>query len=132
MASLRKTIRVAADPSTAWEAVRDFGGLATRLVPGFVTACSTPEDGVRQLTFANGAQVRERRIGADAALRRLAYTTEGGRASHYNAAVEVLPGPAGGSLLVWTVDLLPDALAPAIDGMMELGAQAMQRALGQP
>ncbi len=132
MSSLRKTIPVAADPSAAWEAVRDFGGLATRLVPGFVTDCTVPEDGVRQLTFANGAQVRERRIGADDALRRLAYTTEGGRASHYNAAVEVLPAEGGGSLLVWTVDLLPDALAPAIGSMMDLGAQAMQRALGRP
>jgi hypothetical protein len=130
MATLRHEIRVAAAPADAWAAVRDFGALPTRLVPGFVTACTLEEDGaVRLVTFDNGLQVRERLVTNDDATRRLVYTAVNGRASHYNAAVQVLDAPDG-SVLVWTVDLLPDALAPAIDGMMAMGAKAMQHALG--
>jgi hypothetical protein len=84
---------------------------------------------VRLVTFGNGMQLRERLVTRDDGARRLVYTAEGGRATHYNAVVEVLDGPAGGSRLVWTVDLLPDTLAPAIDGMMAMGAQAMQATL---
>lgn len=130
MATIRKQFDVTATAEAAWDALRDFTALHTRLVPGFVTAC-TPEDGgaVRRITFANGMQVAERLVTCDDAARRLVYTAEGGRASHYNAAVEVHPAD-GGSRLVWTVDLLPDALAPAIDGMMAMGVRAMQGALG--
>ena len=130
MATLRKTIDVAAAPAAAWSAVREFGALHTRLVPGFVKDCVLEQDGaVRLLTFGNGMQVRERLVTRDDAARRLVYTTEGGNASHYNAVVEVLERDGGGSLVVWTVDLLPDSIAPAIDGMMGTGAQAMQSAL---
>jgi carbon monoxide dehydrogenase subunit G len=130
MATLRKQIDVAVPPAEAWSALREFGALHTRLVPGFVTDCVLEQDGaVRLVTFGNGMQVRERLVTRDDAARRLVYTTEGGRATHYNAAVEVLDAHAGGSRLVWTVDLLPDSLAPAIDGMMAIGAQAMQAAL---
>ena len=102
--------------AAAWSAVRDFGALHKRLVPGFVTACVLEEDGaVRLVTFGNGMQVRERLVTLDDAARRLVYTAEGGRATHYNAVVEVLEGSTGGSRLVWTVDLLPDAMAPAIE-----------------
>ena len=130
MASIRKRFDVAASPDEAWQALADFGALHTRLVPGFVTACSLEEGGaVRLVTFANGMQVRERLVTRDEAGRRLVYKTEGGRASHYNAAVEVHERNGGGSRLVWTVDLLPDELAPAIDAMMDMGVRAMEKAL---
>ena len=130
MATLRKRFDVAASPADAWDAVADFGALHTRLVPGFVTACDLQDGGaVRAITFANGLQARERLVTSDPSARRLAYTVEGGRATHYNAVVEVVAAPAGGSTLEWTVDLLPDALAPAIDGMMDAGVAAMKRAL---
>ena len=131
MATLRKRIDVAATPAHAWDAVADFGALHTRLVPGFVTASELHEDGaVRAITFANGMQVRERLVTRDAEGRRLVYATEGGRATHYNAAVEVLDRPGGGSTLEWTVDLLPDALAAPVGAMMDAGMAAMKKALG--
>jgi carbon monoxide dehydrogenase subunit G len=130
MATLRHTFEVGAPPDRAWDALRDFGALHTRLVPGFVSACTTEEGGaVRFITFANGMQVRERLVTCDDSARRLVYTAEGGRATHYNAAVDVAPADGGGSRLTWTVDLLPDALAPAVDGMMGMGVQAMRKAL---
>ena len=131
MATLRKRFDVAATPAAAWDAVADFGAPHKRLVPGFVTACDLQDGGaVRAITFANGLQVRERLVTSDASTRRFAYTVEGGRATHYNAVVEVIGAAAGGSTLVWTVDLLPDELAPAIDTMMDAGVAAMEKALG--
>ena len=130
MATLRHDFTVAASPAQAWAALADFTALHEKLVPGFATACAAEEDGaVRFITFANGMQVRERLVTRDASLRRLVYKTEGGRASHYNAAVEVFEAP-GGSRLVWTVDLLPDELAAPIGQMMAAGVQAMKKALG--
>jgi len=132
MASLRHTFDVDATPAQAWDALADFGALHTRLVPGFVTECTLEENGaVRRITFANGLQVRERLVTRDAAQRRLVYTVEGGLAAHYNGAVDVLEGPNGGSRLVWTVDLLPDSLAPGVDAMMAEGVRAMRQALGR-
>jgi carbon monoxide dehydrogenase subunit G len=130
MASIRKTFDVTASPESAWAALADFCALHEKLVPGFVTACVPEEDGqVRLITFANGMQVRERLVTSDAAARRLVYTAFGARTSHYNAAVEVQPGANGGSRLTWTVDLLPDSLAGAIEGMMGAAVQAMQATL---
>jgi len=130
MATLRKQFDVAAPPAAAWSAVREFGALHTRLVPGFVKACTLEQDGtVRLVTFASGMQVRERLVTRDDSGQRLVYTMEGGRATHYNAVVEVQDGAGGGSRMTWTVDLLPDMIAPAVEAMMDAGVQAMQAAL---
>jgi hypothetical protein len=128
MASIRKDLVTAASPEAVWEAAADVGALHTRLVPGFVTA--TALDGaVRSVTFANGLTVREPIVTIDHAARRLVWTTEGGRTRHYNAVLEIFPATGGGSRLVWTVDLLPDEAAPAIEAAMSAGTAAMQAAL---
>ena len=51
-----------------------------------------------------------------------------GRANHYNAALQVFP-EGDGSRIVWTIDLLPDELAPAIGGMMDQAANVMKKTL---
>ena len=127
MASIRKTLLTQAPVSAVWDAVRDVGALHTRLVPGFVLD-TVLEDGVRRVTFANGAVVREPIVTIDEPNRRLVWTAEGGRTTHYNAAVEVAhEGRA--ARVIWTVDLLPDELAGAIDTAMAAGIAAMQAAL---
>jgi len=128
MASLRREIVVKASLDEAWDAIADIGALHTRLVPGFVVATKL-ETNARVVTFANGATVREAIIALDAAARRLAWTTEGGRATHYNAAVQAFAEPAGGARIVWIVDFLPDALAPRVGAAMDAGMAAMQGAL---
>jgi hypothetical protein len=112
--------------------LRDFGALE-RLAPGFVTACTLEEQGqVRLVTFFNGMQVRERLVALDEGRRRIAYASVGGRASHHNASAQVLALGPDRCRFVWTTDLLPDAMAPAIAQMMERGAQAMRQALTPP
>ena len=129
MASLQKDFSVAAPANRVWAALRDFGALHRRLAPGFVTATTMEGDDVRVVTFFNGATARETLVGRDDDLRRLAYAIVGGRAAHYAAAAQVLDEGEGASRFVWTVDVLPDALAPYIEDMMARGAAAMKEAL---
>ena len=127
MATLRKEIPVASGATAVWQALRDFGQVHTRVAPGFLTGL-TMEDGDRIVTFFNGLVARERLVTLDDAACRLVYAVVDGRASHYNAAVQVFPEDDG-SRIVWTIDLLPDELAPAIAGMMDQAAGAMKKTL---
>lgn len=58
MASIHNDIPLNASARDVWDAVRDFGALHERLVPGFVTACTLDGD-ARVVTFANGSVARE-------------------------------------------------------------------------
>lgn len=127
MASIVRDIVTRAPPVDAWDAIRDVGALHTRLVPGFVVDTRL-ESGARIVTFANGAIVREPIVTLDEAARRLVWSAEGGRATHYNAALQVHAAPDG-ARIVWTVDFLPDALAAALAQAMEAGMAAMRTAL---
>ena len=127
MATLRKEIPVASGAAAVWQALRDFGQVHTRVAPGFLTGL-TMEDGDRIVTFFNGLVARERLVTLDDEACRLVYAVVDGRASHYNAALQVFP-EGDGSRIVWTIDLLPDELAPAIAGMMDQAAGAMKKTL---
>jgi carbon monoxide dehydrogenase subunit G len=129
MATIHKEFEVPAPGDTVWAALRDFGNVH-KLAAGFVTDSRIDEGGaVRHVTFANGMQARERLVTRDDAARRIVYTVEGGRPSHYNGAMQVAEGAPGRTRLLWTVDILPDALAAAIEQMMDHGCQAMRSAL---
>jgi carbon monoxide dehydrogenase subunit G len=127
MATLRREVVIAAEPREIWDAIRDVGALHTRLVPGFVVDTRL-EGAVRVVTFGNGMVVREPIVSVDDQRRRLAWTAEGARTTHYNAVVEVFAEGAG-SRVVWTTDLLPDEMAAAIAGMQEEGLAVMKRTL---
>jgi hypothetical protein len=127
MATLRRQIALNVPANTVWSALRDFGAVHTRVAPGFLTKLQM-DDGDRIVTFFNGLVARERLVTADDEDRRLVYSVVEGRASHYNAAVQVFP-EGDGSRLVWTIDLLPNDLAPAIGGMMDHAAGFMKKAL---
>jgi Polyketide cyclase / dehydrase and lipid transport len=110
-----------------WHAFRDFGQVHTKVAPGFVTGLKM-DNGDRIVTFFNGLVARERLVTADDETCRLVYAVVEGRASHYNAAVQVFP-EGDGSRIVWTIDLLPDELAPAIEGMMDQALETMKKTL---
>ena len=128
MATIRKEIETTARPDDVWAAMRDVGALHTRLVPGFVTDTRL-EPGARIVTFANGLTVRELIVTVDEAQRRVVWSAVGGSLTHHNGATQVFAAADGGSRIVWIADLLPDAAAPVIDGMMQQGSAAMKRAL---
>ena len=131
MASIRKDIPIAAPAAKLWDAVRDFGALHTRLVPGFVV--DTKLDGeARIVTFASGAMARELLVDCDDARQRLVYAILANeRIKHYNAAVEIVGDGEARCRLVWTIDVLPHEIAPYISSQMDLGASAMQKAFAK-
>jgi hypothetical protein len=118
MATIRKEVHLEASAETAWDALSDVGALHTRLVPGFVTDVRM-EEGARVVTFRNGMVAREVIVSVDDEARRLVWTIVGGRMTHHNGAAQVFAEGTKRSRFVWTTDLLPDAVAPAIASMME-------------
>ena len=124
----RNGIALDASAATVWSALRDFGAVHTRLASGFLTKLEM-DQGDRIVTFFNGMVARERLITCDDEDCRLVYSVVEGRASHYNAAVQVFPEGDGRSRLVWTIDLLPNELAPAIGGMMDHATSFMKKTL---
>ncbi len=132
MASIHREIVIDAGADQVWGALRDVGALHTRLVKGFVTDCRLERevDGdVRIVTFANGVVARERIVSVDDDLRRVAWSAAGGRLSHHHASAQVVDAGGGRSRVRWVCDVLPDAMAPAIAGMIEHGLQAMKATL---
>ena len=130
MASIHKDIPLDASPDDVWDAVRDFGALHTRLVPGFVRDTRLEGPRVRIVSFANGNVVRELLVDCDDPRKRLVYAANSERIQHYNASVQVLAAGEARSRLVWIIDLLPDDIAPYIAGQMDQAALAMQQAFG--
>jgi polyketide cyclase/dehydrase/lipid transport protein len=130
MASLHKDIPLDAHPDDVWSAVRDFGALHTRLVPGFVTDTRLDGD-ARIVTFANGSIAREQLVDCDEKRRRLVYAIANERMSHYSASVQVMADSDARSRLVWIIDLLPNEIAPYVDGQMDQAALAMRKTFGR-
>jgi len=112
----------------AWDAVRDFGAVHERLVPGFLTDAVLDGD-VRTVTFFNGLVVRERLVGVDDDHRRLAYTNELPGVEHHSASVQVLALDGGRCRVVWITDVLPDDRAEAIEQSMRLGSDKIRETL---
>jgi hypothetical protein len=132
MGSITKYIDVAAPADTVWDAVRDFGALHERLVPGFVVG-STLEGDDRVITFVTGAVARERIVSLDDDNWRLVYAVVESALGfeHHQSSVEIVEAHSGnGSRIEWTTDFLPHALGETIDAMMDHGSAAMGRAFG--
>ena len=130
MASIHKDIPIDASPADVWDAVRDFGALHTRLVPGFVLDTSLDGD-ARIVNFANGTTARELLVDCDDARRRLVYAVVSERIKQHSASVQVFAERDGRSRLAWTVDVLPHEIAPYIDAQMDQAALAMRKKLGR-
>jgi hypothetical protein len=130
MATIRKIIELNAPAAKVWEALADFQNVHIRVAPGFLLGSEPDGDNARIVHFANGSKARETMVTADAALRRLVYFIAASeRIAHHNASAEIVAEGDSHCRFIWTTDILPDALAPYIDGQMSEGAKAMKAAL---
>jgi hypothetical protein len=128
MASIRKEVLIDVSPDHAWAALRDWGALHQRLVPGFVIDARL--DGRdRIITFFNGAVVREVLVDLDDDARRLVYSVAGGAYTHFNASAQIFAAGDGGTLFVWITDLLPDEAAERVSSLMEKGIGVIKQTL---
>jgi Polyketide cyclase / dehydrase and lipid transport len=128
MATNRRELPLDADADKVWAAVRDFGQVHTKVAPGFLTDLRM-DGSDRIVTFFNGMVARERLVALDDGDKRLVYTIVEGRASHYAAAVQVVAGGPGKCRVVWTIDFLPDELAPGLAGMVDHALPFMKKTL---
>jgi len=126
MASIHKDIPLDARPEDVWSAVRDYGAVHQRVVPGFVTDCKLDGDS-RVVTFANGNVAQELLVTMDDARMRLVYAVVSPRVKQHSASIQVFADGDGRSRMVWIADVLPNEIAPYIGGQMDLGAAAMQK-----
>ncbi|MGL4290971.1 MAG: SRPBCC family protein [Phreatobacter sp.] len=129
MASIRRDILIEARPDHVWAAVRDYGQVHTRLVPGYVTDTTLEGDDLRVVTFASGMVLRELIVDVDDQARRFAWAAIGGQATHHNGSLQVFGDGDRASRLVWITDILPHALAPPIGAIMAEGMAIMKRTL---
>jgi hypothetical protein len=128
MASLRQDIPITAPAADAWSALRDFGAVHQRLVPGFVTDCRLDGD-ARVVTFFNGMVARELLVDVDDTAQRLVYAIVDGKATHYSASAQVFADGEGNCRFVWIIDLLPNELAGPIGAMQAQGAKVLKQTL---
>jgi hypothetical protein len=128
MATIQKEIVIDAAIDFVWDAVRDVGAVHQRLTPGVLT--DSHRDGeARVVTFASGLVARELIVTIDDTARRIAYASVGGRLRHHNASIQLFEVSDHRTQLVWITDLLPDEMAPTINGLVEQGSQIMKRTL---
>ena len=127
MASVRKEILIDANPDDVWAALRDWGAVHQRLVPGFVTDARLDGDD-RIVTFFTGAVVREVLIDLDDEARRLVWSVVDGPYTHHNGAAQVLESD-GRTRFVWIADFLPNELAERTDALMGRGISVIKETL---
>ena len=127
MASIHNDIPLPASVHDVWDAVRDFGALHQRLVPGFVLDTRLDGD-ARIVTFSNGTVAREVLVDCDDARRRLVYAISNERLKHYSASVQVVADGETRCRLVWTIDMLPNELAPYVQGQTKEAVAAIHKA----
>jgi carbon monoxide dehydrogenase subunit G len=128
LASIRTEILIEAPPEEVWSAVRDWGALHQRLVPGFVTDTRLNE-GDRIVTFFDGIVVREVLVDLDDEARRLVWSIVGGPYTHHNASAEVFDEGENRARFVWTADLLPNELADRTAERMQQGTGVVKETL---
>ncbi|HEX5377832.1 MAG TPA: SRPBCC family protein [Phenylobacterium sp.] len=128
MATIRKELDIEAPAEHVWKALADFYAVHTRVAPGFLTALEA-EDGARVVTFANGSVAREILVDCDHEHRRLVYTIPSARLTAHSASFQVFPRGDGACHVTWLTDMLPNDMAPYIDGQMSEGVKVMGETL---
>jgi uncharacterized protein YndB with AHSA1/START domain len=128
MASIRKEVTIDARPQDVWDAIRDWGALHERFVPGFVTDARVDGE-ARIVTFFTGDVLTERIVAVDDRQRRLVWSIVDGPYSHHNGSAQVLDEPGGQARFVWVADVLPHETAERTEQMMERGSQVAKQTL---
>jgi hypothetical protein len=130
MATIRTQATVAISAGDAWDAVRDYGKLHERLVPGFATNAEL-DGNDRLVTFATGTVLRERLVTLDDERTRLVWAIIDGPYSHHNGALEIFAEGPQRCRIVWTSDILPDDAAAPTRANMEQAMTIIARTLGR-
>jgi uncharacterized protein YndB with AHSA1/START domain len=113
MATARGHIRIDRPAADVWQAIAD-PTLIKDWFPG-LSDCTADGSGVRHVTTSNGREVDEEIVTNDASLRRFQYRLLPGAVpvEQHLATVDVIED-GNGSLVVYGVDVQPEAFGPAM------------------
>lgn len=128
MARIHKEVLIDAEPAAVWSALRDWGALHERLVPGFVVDTQLDGDD-RVVTFASGIVVREALLDCDDEARRLAWTIVDGPYTHHTGCAQVFSAGPGRSRFVWIAYVLPQETVAPTDAAMAEGTLVVRQTL---
>ncbi|MEZ5080506.1 MAG: SRPBCC family protein [Thermoleophilia bacterium] len=129
MATITRDIPLATTPEHLWDRLRDVGGINTLIdMLGEVTV----EGDRRTCSLGDRGTLDERILSVDAGTRRVAYTIRESPFGfeHHSASMQAVAGADGTARLVWITDFAPDALAPAVEEVVDNAAASISRALG--
>ncbi len=127
MATTRAHARIDRPADEVWAVVTEPTGIAAWF-PG-VTACTIDGD-VRHVTTATGVEVDEEIVTNDGGLRRFQYRLVPGvvPVERHLATVDVLED-GDGALVVYSCDVSPDALGPAMQQSADGAVSGLKRHL---
>ncbi len=124
MATIRHHARIAAPPDEVWKAVADAGSISTWFP---LIEESRAADGKRFCTLKGGGKLEEEIVTSDDDLRRFQYRITAGDipVEFHLGTVDVLPD-GDTSLVVYSTDVTPDAVAEQMDGVISQGLQGLK------
>jgi uncharacterized protein YndB with AHSA1/START domain len=125
--SVRHQLRVAAEAESVWALVGDPARLP-EWFPGIETC--VVEDDLRTVTTRSGLPMPERLLTVDPTLRRLQYRITAPLFVEHLGTVDVLDLGDGTSLVVYSTDAEPAALALVIGGAARAALARLPAALG--
>jgi Polyketide cyclase / dehydrase and lipid transport len=127
MASARAHTRIARSTDDVWSAVSDATGIAAWF-PG--VAICTLDGNVRHVATIRAVEVDEEIVTNDAGLRRFQYRLRPGPVpvEHHLATIDVIEDGVG-SLVVYSCDVAPDALGPAMQQTLDTVVVGLKRHL---
>lgn len=124
--SLRRQVRIAAGPDAIWAIVGDAGRLA-EWWPG-ITSCSVVGD-VRVVTTASGLPMPERILTVDRVLRRFQYRITAPIVTEHTSTIDVLDLGDNTSLVVYSIDANPSAMALIVGGAAGNALEHLRRTM---
>lgn len=125
MAFISREIVIESSAEAVWKVIGVFETGPSRMAPGFVVDTKA-EGELRVVTFADGTVVTERRISVDDDERRIAYSIVRETIEHDNAVMQVFEDGER-CRMVWSRDVLPDALVPRLSQAMEQGLDVIKK-----
>ena len=128
MATARAHTRIAKPADAVWEPITDPDGIVSWF-PG-VSEC-TNADGVRHVRTSTGVEVDEEIVTNDSQLRRFQYRLVPGvvPVESHLATVDVLPDGDDASIVVYSVDVTPDAMGASMQQSVAAALDGLKRHL---
>jgi carbon monoxide dehydrogenase subunit G len=125
MATIHREFQIGASPDDAWAAVREVGKINELITfLGDVTV-----DGDRRTCeLGDQGKLDELIVSVDDGRRRVAYSIVESPFdfAHHNASMQVVANGGAGSTFIWTTDVKPDEVVPALSEAIDAAIESFK------